>query len=67
MDNLESKQTTTGSPDLQPLALLLPALRMSGERCLRPPLWWVDNDYTDKKVVIIGSAATAVTTFPETG
>jgi monooxygenase len=42
-----------------------PGLERFGGRLVHPQKWTEDIDYTDKRVVIIGSGATAVTLLPE--
>jgi len=42
-----------------------PGMKSFGGKLVHPQFWPDDLDYTDKKVVVIGSGATAVTLVPE--
>ncbi|RKF65629.1 FAD-containing monooxygenase EthA [Golovinomyces cichoracearum] len=48
----------------EPLKSEIPGLTNFKGNVIHPQFWPEDLDYTDKKVVIIGSGATAVTIFP---
>ncbi|OBR11016.1 Flavin-binding monooxygenase [Colletotrichum higginsianum IMI 349063] len=48
----------------QPLAAEIPGIQDFEGRVVHPQFWPEDLDYRDKKVVIIGSGATAVTLLP---
>jgi monooxygenase len=54
--------TTTTRPATPPSS---PASRASADGSCIPQFWPEDIDYTGKKVVVIGSGATAVTLVPE--
>jgi cation diffusion facilitator CzcD-associated flavoprotein CzcO len=49
----------------EPLAADVPGLSQFQGRVIHPQFWPEDLDYTDKKVVIIGSGATAITLLPK--
>ncbi|KAL1963473.1 hypothetical protein VTN77DRAFT_8374 [Rasamsonia byssochlamydoides] len=49
----------------EPLPAVIPGLETFKGRTVHPQFWPEDLDYTDKKVVVIGSGATAVTLVPE--
>ncbi|KAF7170539.1 hypothetical protein CNMCM5623_002954 [Aspergillus felis] len=49
----------------EPLAADVPGLSQFEGKVIHPQFWPEDLDYTDKKVVIIGSGATAVTLLPK--
>ncbi|PKX90228.1 flavin-containing monooxygenase [Aspergillus novofumigatus IBT 16806] len=49
----------------EPLAADVPGLSQFQGQVIHPQFWPEDLDYTDKKVVIIGSGATAVTLLPK--
>jgi cation diffusion facilitator CzcD-associated flavoprotein CzcO len=49
----------------EPLAADVPGLSQFQGQIIHPQFWPEDLDYTDKKVVIIGSGATAVTLLPK--
>jgi cation diffusion facilitator CzcD-associated flavoprotein CzcO len=49
----------------EPLPAAIPGLENFKGRTIHPQFWPEDLDYTDKKVVVIGSGATAVTLVPE--
>lgn len=49
----------------EPLQTVIPGLERFKGRIVHPQFWPEDLDYTDKKVVVIGSGATAVTLVPE--
>lgn len=48
----------------EPLKAVIPGLSDFKGLVIHPQFWPKDLDYTDKKIVIIGSGATAVTLFP---
>ncbi|KAK3677485.1 hypothetical protein LTR78_002335 [Recurvomyces mirabilis] len=48
----------------QPLKTLIPGIEDFEGTVAHPQFWPQDMDYTDKKVVIIGSGATAITLMP---
>ncbi|KAI6246759.1 FAD-containing monooxygenase EthA [Erysiphe necator] len=48
----------------EPLKAVIPGLSDFKGLVIHPQFWPEDLDYTDKKIVIIGSGATAVTLFP---
>lgn len=48
----------------QPLQATIPGLQNFKGKVIHPQFWPADLDYTDKKIVIIGSGATAVSLFP---
>ncbi|RKF64336.1 FAD-containing monooxygenase EthA [Erysiphe neolycopersici] len=48
----------------EPLKVVIPGLSDFKGLVIHPQFWPEDLDYTDKKIVIIGSGATAVTLFP---
>lgn len=48
----------------QPLAAVIPGLEKFEGKIIHPQFWPEDYDYTDKKVVIVGSGATAVSILP---
>lgn len=49
----------------QPLQADIPGLNAFQGEIIHPQFWPEDLDYTDKKIVIIGSGATAVTLLPK--
>ncbi|KAH2661370.1 hypothetical protein KXV32_000584 [Aspergillus fumigatus] len=49
----------------EPLAADVPGLSQFQGQVIHPQFWPQDLDYTDKKVVVIGSGATAVTLLPK--
>ncbi|KAF4212509.1 hypothetical protein CNMCM8980_000905 [Aspergillus fumigatiaffinis] len=49
----------------EPLAADVPGLSQFQGQVIHPQFWPEDLDYTDKKVVIIGSGATAITLLPK--
>ncbi|RHZ52910.1 flavin-containing monooxygenase [Aspergillus thermomutatus] len=49
----------------EPLTADVPGLNQFQGQVIHPQFWPEDLDYTDKKVVIIGSGATAVTLLPK--
>ncbi|GIJ90832.1 hypothetical protein Asppvi_009795 [Aspergillus pseudoviridinutans] len=49
----------------EPLTADVPGLSQFQGKVIHPQFWPEDLDYTDKKVVIIGSGATAVTLLPK--
>ena len=55
----------TGYYDYEnPLAAVIPGLDSFTGRVVHPQFWPEDLDYTDKRVAIIGSGATAITLLP---
>ncbi|KAH6842194.1 hypothetical protein B0I37DRAFT_345149 [Chaetomium sp. MPI-CAGE-AT-0009] len=55
----------TGYYDYEkPLQAVIPGIENFAGRVIHPQFWPEDYDYTGKKVVIIGSGATAVTVLP---
>jgi len=48
----------------EPLAATIPGIENFGGSIVHPQFWPQDLDYTGKKVVIIGSGATAITMLP---
>lgn len=55
----------TGYYDYEkPLETTIPGIENFTGRVIHPQFWPEDYDYTDKRVVIIGSGATAVTVLP---
>jgi cation diffusion facilitator CzcD-associated flavoprotein CzcO len=48
----------------QPLEAMIPGIDNFGGRVVHPQFWPEDLNYTDKKIVIIGSGATAITLLP---
>ncbi|KUI64105.1 FAD-containing monooxygenase EthA [Cytospora mali] len=48
----------------KPLPAVIPGIDNFQGRLIHPQFWPADYDYTDKKIVIIGSGATAVTMLP---
>lgn len=48
-----------------PLQAHIPGIDNFGGKVIHPQFWPEDLDYTDKKVVVIGSGATAVTLVPK--
>lgn len=48
----------------RPLAVDIPGLKRFQGKIIHPQFWPTDYDYTDKKVVVIGSGATAITIVP---
>lgn len=55
----------TGYYDYQkPLDAKIPGLSNFQGKVIHPQFWPTDFDYTDKKIVIIGSGATAITLLP---
>jgi cation diffusion facilitator CzcD-associated flavoprotein CzcO len=55
----------TGYYDYEkPLETVIPGIENFAGKVIHPQFWPKDYDYTDKKVVVIGSGATAVTIVP---
>lgn len=48
----------------KPLPTVIPGLDNFEGKVIHPQFWPADYDYTDKKVVLVGSGATAVTILP---
>jgi cation diffusion facilitator CzcD-associated flavoprotein CzcO len=48
----------------QPLETVIPGIENFAGKVIHPQFWPKDYDYTDKRVVVIGSGATAVTIVP---
>lgn len=48
----------------KPLPAVIPGIDTFQGQVLHPQFWPADYDYTDKKIVIVGSGATAVTILP---
>lgn len=47
-----------------PFPAVIPGIENFQGRVIHPQFWPADYDYTDKKVIIIGSGATAITLLP---
>ena len=48
----------------QPLEAQIPGIKNFKGQAIHPQFWPEDLDYTDKKIVVIGSGATAITLIP---